>query len=199
MRLNRRIIRVTIAVLPILCIFLAGYTSSKHIEADIPASCRLCGYPSVNPPCIVNLSNAVVAPLRVFPPHERICNAIDERQELYHGSSVTITGGIMVSAEPGSHKAWADISTVPEYDKSGLEKYFCSECIYKIKGLDMENGLVLCDLYDHDNVQIYPVTEGETYQIRHYTVEVGTIDSHQSLRLNISSNYFEGGKALDKK
>lgn len=200
MKRNKRIIRVSIAAISVLIIFLVGYTSccGKQMRDDRPSPCRLCGYPSENPPCVVDLSNAVVMPLRVFPPHERIANAIDERQELYHGSSTTFTGRIMVSAEPESRKSWAEISTVPEYDEPSLEEYFCSECISKIKMLDMQNGLVLCDLYDRDNVQIYPVTEGETYQIRHYTVEVGTINNNQSLKMDITSNYFEGGKALDK-
>ena len=201
MKTIKRAIRGAIASISVMSIFLVGYVScsSRQFDEDEPNPCRLCGYPSENPPCIVDLSNAVVMPLRVFPPHERIANAIDERQELYHGSSVTITGGIMVSAEAESHKSWADISKVPEYDESGLEKYFCDECIQKIKELDMENGLVLCDLYDRDNVRIFPVMEGGTYQIRHYTVEIGDIDSNQSIKLNISSNYFEGGKALDRK
>lgn len=133
-----------------------------------PETCALCGGFRYHAPCLVRLDTGEVGELRVYDPDPT------QREEI---SAVQQTGtfslihcaGVLAARDTDTHTCSAELS-----EKPGrlAQEYFCISC----RGLLAETaseGYVLADLYDLENICIYPICDGASCSIRDYEVTVG--------------------------
>lgn len=77
----------------------------------------------------------------------------------------------MVMRDPDAHTCMIKL---PRWKGQILGEIFCRDCRAKLAAISESSAdyYVLAELYDLENVQVYPVTAGAEYHIRDYTVTI---------------------------
>lgn len=170
-------------------------------KAPNPASelkyCRLCTHIETNPPVAVNLNNGYAGELRLFQPHDRICNAITEEDN--YGYMQMSGGEVHCWAFPDDR--YADVTVqknnVFEYSPECAKQFFCDDCLKSIEQLNPSCNYIFVDAYDKENLALYNLQDvRKGIDIRHYHMEVDDEDN-STISIKMTSTYYEGGKALD--
>lgn len=167
--------------------------------------CYLHEFVPMNCVCIVDTLHGDVGELRVYPPHPTICNAITEigsegYKETY--GYFTMEGGkyYHVMSEPDKNYAEVTVDGDIKYNYNRFisHDYFCKECLGLFEEANTTYPLMLADMYNLEDIKLYPLALGATYHIRHYTVVIGDeLNEQGNYEIEITSNYYEGGKDLD--
>ncbi|MDE6108133.1 MAG: hypothetical protein K2F83_05605, partial [Oscillospiraceae bacterium] len=131
------------------------------VTAPEPQKCALCGGNRHHAPCLINLSTGEVGELQVYTPHPHVTGEIAEEQQT--GTfNFLYCAGIMAARDTSNHICWAD---VPLGVEPMAIEWFCRDCRALLSGICTE-GYVLADLYNLDYIQVYAITDGESYTIR---------------------------------
>ena len=132
-----------------------------------PAQCVICGTgESYHAPCLVNLSTGQVGELRVYRPDQEREGEIAEVQETGYFSFLRCAG-LTGALEGGKY-----CSLVVPVSHTLMEAgHFCHECRSILSATAIE-GYVLLELYDLDDIKAYPISDGASYAIRDYTVDI---------------------------
>lgn len=134
-----------------------------------PKTCALCGGFRYYAPCLVRLDTGEVGELQVYDPDPTQRGEISDRQQT--GTfSLLHCAGLLGTRDTCSHTTSVDLT-----EKAGklAQEYFCLDCRALLAGT-ANNGYVLADLYDLENIQIYAVRNGSKYSIRDYEVTSAT-------------------------
>lgn len=167
--------------------------------------CYLHDFVPLNGVCVVDTIHGDVGELRVYPSHPTICNAIEEigsgnYKDCYGFFSMSNGKYYQAMCNPDENSADVSIDGDIEYNYNKFisNKYFCKDCLKLFEEAKTTYPVMLADMYDLDNIKLYPLVLGATYHIRHYTVVIGEeLDKWGKYDVQITSNYYEGGKALD--
>lgn len=195
------IIVAVVSIMPTISNALFFKTLSKQsAPSEIisePEYCRLCTHVPTNPPVAVNLNNGFTRDMRLFQPHDRICNAITEEN---HYGFMSMSGGeIQCWSFPDDR--YADITIqkdkVYEYSPECAKQFFCDRCLDAIEQLNPTCNYVFVDAYDQNNLVLYNLEDvKDGIDIRHYHL-IFEDTSNNSISIKMTSTYYEGGKALD--
>jgi hypothetical protein len=163
--------------------FGAGYIFSyAHLQNDIryyeamlytpePSVCALCSNNSaakIHAPCIVNLATGEVAELAVYDQHPTEVTAEGKKG---YASFYTGAGAVI---QQNSDNGYCEAS-LPKIEEPMDSAYFCYDCRHRIAELD-NDGYVIADLYDRENISVFKVSDGAEYRIREYFVTVEKSD-----------------------
>ena len=141
-----------------------------------PETCALCGGFRCHAPCLVRLDTGEVGELRVYDPdtfHRWEISAVQQTGTL----SLERCAGAPAVRDTCAHTCTAELT-----EKPGrlAREYFCGDCRALLAGT-ADRGYVLADLYDLEDIRIYPLYDGAEYSIRDYQVTVGREDGGDTL------------------
>ena len=136
-----------------------------------PSECALCSNNSaakIHAPCIINLTTGEVAELAVYDQHPTEVTAEGKKgyTSFYTGAGVVI--------HQNSDNGYCEAS-LPQKEEPMDPAYFCYDCRHRIAELD-NDGYVIADLYDRENISVFEVSDGAEYRIREYLVTVNQTD-----------------------
>lgn len=167
--------------------------------------CYLHEFVPMNCVCLVDTIHGDVSELRVYPPHPTTCNAIteigSEGCEENYGYFTMASGKYHhVISDPDNNFAEVTVNGDIDYDYNKFisNEYFCKDCLKLFEEANTTYPLMLADMYNLDDIKLYPLVLGATYHIRHYTVVIGDkLNEQGKYEIEITSTYYEGGKSLD--
>lgn len=153
--------------------------------------CNLCSQTPSNAICLVNTLSDSVTPLPLFTPHHSIPNQIEDIEKYTYNT--LFTGDCFTAnADPKHNKLTVSIDTSKSTEKTlHKNKTFCKDCAEKLNGLKLPFNLALADIYDMENIKVYPIIKGHTVNIRHYKCKISS--KINTLKLYITSSYNKGG------
>lgn len=157
------------------------------LTAPEPEYCAICGEGwKYHAPCIVDLTAGTVVEFAIYDPHPRLFGEIAED---YRSGVFCMSGkdGIVVYRDPGAQKAFCDIEQLSD----PLDpQYFCRECRALLADY-VDDGYVILDLYDPDNIKVYKaVDEGEIH-IRDYTISIEIDRKYHKVILHNTAHVFD--------
>lgn len=158
-----KIWRKRYSVLITICVVLAVWYINDPPE---PRRCALCDHIKCHAPCLVNLSTGEVGEVTIYEPHRKKVGEVAEEQEggtlgIFYAAGVQVTS----LAPP-----WTAELSVPAVKTQLKKSQFCNSCRKLLR--DMPGGYVLADLYAPDSPAIYPIQDGQIYNIRCYQVSI---------------------------
>lgn len=167
--------------------------------------CYLHEFVEMNAVCVVDTLHGGVSELRVYPPHPTTCNAITEIgsegcENNYGYLSISNGKYHHVMSDPDNNYAEVTVDGGIDYDYNKFisNKYFCKDCMRLFEEANTTYPLMLADMYNLEDIKLYPLVLGATYHIRHYTVVIGdNLNEQGKYEIEITSTYYEGGKSLD--
>lgn len=149
-------------------------------EIPEPEVCALCDGFRYHAPCLVRLDTGEVGELQVYDPdpvHRYEISAVQQTGTF----SLAYCAGIRAARDTCTHTCSAEL---PEDAGRIAQKYFCKNCRTLLTEA-ADRGYVLADLYDLENIRIYPVYDGANHSIREYEVSVGRRDGRDQLFLEV--------------
>lgn len=170
--------------------YLGGWAEEKEtavwqslVLTPEPEICALCEdgiWMNYHGPCLVSLSSGEIRELEVYQIQA------GETTEESSGGYVHFFNfdGAWSSGNMVTHTCEV---TLPEEMKRMDETHFCRDCRAKLAAITTE-GYVLVDLYDAEHFALYPVTAGEEYVIREYTVTVFQDEKTERLTVHVAGN-----------
>ena len=144
------------------------FWKSVAIEAE-PEVCSLCEYGKArtyHAPALVNLSTGEVGEMRIY--------KSQKDRDTLEIATIQQTGTfafVKCAGLTGQLDTCASTFRVEIPEKTGAMnmKFFCRNCRAKIAKMTNE-GFVVADLLDLDNIEIYAMDEGSEFTIRDYIV-----------------------------
>lgn len=141
-----------------------------------PEQCALCTDNGTirTYPCLVRLETGEIGQLRVYDIGREYLEEIDQFRETGAYSCGYLLPGCFASVETTAECSTATIP-LPE-DALYINPYlYCRDCRAIIGAVIKEERIyldsyVLADLYDLENIHVYPIEDGAEYTIRGYTV-----------------------------
>ena len=171
-------------------VYITDWTADKEVDfwrslvlVEEPEICALCEdgiWMNYRGPCMVSFSSGEIRELNVY----RI--QAEETTEESNGGYVHFFNfdGAWSSGNMPTHTCEV---TLPEEIKQLNGMHFCRDCRAKLAEIATE-GYILADLYDADNFALFPVTAGEEYVIREYTVTVTADEKSERLTVHVTGN-----------
>lgn len=170
-----------------LCAFVAreevGVWKAIALTEE-PDRCALCKNGegiNYHAPCLVNLSTGAVGELAVYAPHESKLGEVDKSRKGGY-LSISYAAGATILRDATDLNCHAD---VPYDDEPLNASYFCYDCRRILAEAD-RYGYVIADLYDLQNISVYPLEENANYIIRDYVVSIRSDDTSDGTEINVS-------------
>lgn len=182
-------------LLLVVVVFFIGFLFGNRVQSSEtaflqalvttpePQKCALCGGRRYHAPCLVNLSTGEVGELQVYTPHPYLAGEIAEEQRT--GTfNFLYCAKIMAVCDTSNHICRTDLP----FDMEPMAaEWFCRDCRALLPVICTE-GYVLADLYDLDHIQVYAISDGESYTIRDYTVTMSKREKSEKLEIEVAGH-----------
>lgn len=160
-----------------LCLFCGCRNSSESNKQNL---CCLCKGLPYHAPCLLNPATGEILELAVYDNHPTHQGELAEAQTSGYATFILDAGTSAIRL------AGVSCSTsLEDADYSIDPSHFCDSCAARIMEIT-ENGCVLADLYDLENIQLYAAKEDSTYFIRDYTVQITADPDSNQLNINVT-------------
>lgn len=169
----------------------------KHmVTLPEPAHCALCADDGVvnTYPCLVRLETGQVGQIDVYDIGAEYLQEIIQFQETgVYTTFSFVLGGLVENTATEAHSSTSTVN-IPKEALHIDPKLFCHDCRARIgEAIDgaalYTTGYVLADLYDLNNIRIYPIEEDAKYNIQGYTVEISKDKKTKELVVSVTG-YF---------
>lgn len=176
---------------------IRNFTLWKYmVTLPEPAHCALCADDgTVNAyPCLVKLETGQTGQIDVYDIGSEYLQEIIQFQETGVYTTFSFVSGLVENTITEAHSSTSTIN-IPKDSKYINPKLFCHDCRARIgEAIDgaeiYTTGYVIADLYDLDNIRIYPIEEDAKYNVREYTVEISKDKKTKELVVSVTG-YFE--------
>lgn len=129
--------------------------------------CYLCEGIPRGAPCVVDLATGDIAELST---------------DSNNGAmSWQFIGSLHVTHTPGTASV-----AIPAETQSVNKELFCDDCLAVINAVS-NNGYILADLSDLQNIQVYPIMDNMCCRIRDYSVLIDGLDDIDSLHIRVQN------------
>lgn len=155
-----------------------------YIASTEPKICALCGSgdgTAYHAPCLLNLATGKMGEMRVFDYRPESSLELSERQQTGTFSFLYIDGEVSAYRDTCNQSSHA---TLPVELPSMKKRLFCQKCRALLSSAN-SSGYVLVDLYDLDAIQIFPISAGDKYEIRNYSVAITNHNETGQLSVDI--------------
>lgn len=144
------------------------------VTAPEPMECMVCNNPqgpAFHAPCLLEVHSGRLTELEIYEPCRRYSGELSPTQDLDYNVMTFGSNGLPLFIGR-TKEVQRCVAYLQEPESSTLEPaYYCHECRAKLANY-ADAGYVLLDLYDLEEFEIYPITEGAEYNMRIYTVSI---------------------------
>lgn len=177
LRRNRGIVCLVFVFLVILmiCMFW-GQADDRNEEAR----CYICEGLPHHAPCLIDLATGGVLELSVYDNDPVVQGELSENQTTGH-VTFTMSGGMTAIGDAGVSSS----AVLPTESRELNAALFCDECKAALASIPNQ-GVVLADLYDLENIQYFPIAEGASYTCREYQISIEMSDGSEELQVFVS-------------
>lgn len=150
-----------------------------------PAHCALCGAEVPHhAPCVLNVSTGVITELAIYEPSPGRPGELAKTQEpcqifRFAGQEYL---PLSVDRLPDLQRC---ATSLPASGGAVRKRLFCAVCRRRLSGA---RGYVLVDLYDLENIAVYPISAGAVYTLRDYTVSLR--ENGSRIAVEVSADLF---------
>lgn len=171
-------ILATLAVIVILSVLVYHHCAIRRPNHNF--HCYICDGLRYHAPCLLDLSTGNILELSVYENNPTTQGELAQNQTTGHFSFMR--SGSMTAARNTGVSCSATIPSISQKMDCSL---FCDACRISLEYIP-NNGIILADLYDLNNIQYFVIDEGANYSFRNYQISIDKkLDSTQ-LEITVS-------------
>lgn len=144
-------------------------------------------------PCLINLSTGKHGQITVYDIGSEYLEEIQQFQETGIYTTFSFVADRCQTTATEAHSSTSTF-TIPEKVDYIDPSLYCLDCRAKIgdaitPAMITKTGYVLADMYDMEHIRIYPIRDGDEYNIRGYTVTISRDRASKDLEVSVTG-YF---------